>query len=513
MKIIVIGLDGASFELIDPWIEAGELPNFKKLKEMGVHGDLISCLPPVTAPNWKCYSTGKNPGKLGIFWWENIDRVNRHIGFPRDRTRASRELVDIIGEKGKVVSINMPTTYPPKKVNGVLVSGPPDTSEEGFYYPEEIRQKLDKLQYKTTPENTALFRSKSRAKQRQAVEEVKEITRARFDFTRQIIEEEKPIFVHLTLFYINVLHHFFWDDRFTREAWQLIDEKVGEFLNSFASEYTFFFMSDHGSNRITRVFNINTWLEKKGYLVTSAGKARLLNNLGINRDNLGRVLATLGSGKLKNLIKTAMSGRILSQIPTKEGIFERDKKTGVIDWQKSRVVASGQGPIYILPDGKNRDEIVEKLIRELESLKDEGIIRAIFRKEEIYSGSHLGEAPDLILDQGKGIHIKGDIGRKEIFEEPDIWRGENKRLGLFMAYGPDIKRGEPVKNVSILDLAPTILHLMDIPIPVEMDGRVVKEIFREGSGLAQRGVEYQQIDTEGERIKEKIRKLKGLGGL
>jgi len=79
MKLVVVGLDGASFELLDPWIEEGSLPNLRKIKDSGVYGDMESCLPPVTSPNWKCYSTGKNPGKLGIFWWENIDVKNKRV--------------------------------------------------------------------------------------------------------------------------------------------------------------------------------------------------------------------------------------------------------------------------------------------------------------------------------------------------------------------------------------------------------------------------------------------------
>ena len=99
MKTIVIGLDGASFDLIDPWLRAGKLPNLQRLMDNGVKGRLKSCLPPTTSPNWKCYSTGKNPGKLGIFWWENIDFANRHIYIPTNRAH-TRELWDCLSENG-----------------------------------------------------------------------------------------------------------------------------------------------------------------------------------------------------------------------------------------------------------------------------------------------------------------------------------------------------------------------------------------------------------------------------
>ena len=98
MKAIVIGLDGASFELIEPWMEEGVLPNIKKVIAEGVYGDMRSCLPPVTAPNWKCYSTEKNPGKLGIFWWENMSVPSKIHNIrlvkirPEERLAATLEL-------------------------------------------------------------------------------------------------------------------------------------------------------------------------------------------------------------------------------------------------------------------------------------------------------------------------------------------------------------------------------------------------------------------------------------
>ena len=512
-KIIVIGLDGASFELIEPWIEEGALPNIKRVREEGVYGDMRSCLPPVTAPNWKCYSTGKNPGELGIFWWENIDVKNKRVYYPQDRTKNNQELWDIIGKKGKVGVVNMPTTYPPKKVNGFLISGPPDSPEDKFFYPDtDIMQKtLEGFGYKIRPEKEELLKSAYKKDQREIVDEIKEIIRTKFNLAHKILREEKPIFLHLTIFYINVLHHFFWDAEYTKEAWKLIDEKIGEFLNDFEDEYTFFFMSDHGSNKITTVFNINTWLEKNGYLVTSTSKAKLLNSMGINTQNLAQIFNFLGSERLKKVIKSIVPNRILNTIPTEEGTFARERKTGVIDWRKSKAVASTQGPLYILAKGNEKEEIKRGLIKDLESMKDKGIISGIYTREEIYSGKYFEEAPDLILDQGKGIHIKGDIGREKILESPNanVWIGENKKIGLFMAYGPKIKSGKKINDISILDLAPTILHYFNIPIPRDMDGKVLKKIFEEGSNLAKRPVVYQS--DERDRVKKRVKELKDFG--
>ena len=72
-RTFVVGLDGASWRLLDPWIADGTLPNLADLRERGTWAERRSCLPPVTFPNWKCYSSGKDPGGFGVFWFERID--------------------------------------------------------------------------------------------------------------------------------------------------------------------------------------------------------------------------------------------------------------------------------------------------------------------------------------------------------------------------------------------------------------------------------------------------------
>ena len=109
------------------------------------------------------------------------------------------------------------------------------------------------------------------------------------------------------------------------------------------------------------------------------------------------------------------------------------------------------------------------------------------------------------------VHTPDNIGRKKVFDFPQRWRGENKKIGLFMACGAGIKQGVRVEGVSILDLAPTILHVAGVPVPQDMEGKVLTEIFREGSDLAGRDTEYQQAgktEEERERVREALKHLK-----
>ena len=501
MKVIVIGLDGAGFELVDPWIEEGRLPNIATIKQEGVWADMRSVLPPVTSPNWKCYSTGKNPGKIGIFWWENIDWRNKKVYYPAARKLENKELWDYIGEAGmKVGVIGMPTTYPPKKVNGFLVSGG-ETEDTNFTYPRELEKELNKQGWRNHPQ---IFFDVDREKWSQ---EIHEITDMSFKTANALADKYKPDFLQVTCFYINNLQHFLWDSPETRTAWEIIDEHIGEFMKQGCD---LILMSDHGSNKIEHVFNLNVWLQQEGYLRLKPNLASVLYRLGITQQKL---LALLSKLKMVGLAWKVVPKRLYTEIPNATGEVLKEAKTNKIDWRKSKALASGQGPIYLNPENGDNDRLKEEIKRKLEALVDPPtgarIVEKVYTREEIYHGKYLAEAPDLIVDQAKGVHIPGGIGQRGVFDSPQRWKAENKKFGLFMAYGRNIEKKGRIDNVSILDLAPTVLHLMDVPIPEDMDGRVLKEIFRENSEPAKRKVESMQVKMdEPESIKRKVKDLR-----
>lgn len=515
MKTIVIGLDGASFDLIDPWLRAGKLPNLQHLIEHGAKGTLESCLPPTSSPNWKCYSTGKNPGKLGIFWWRNIDFRNRRITIPSACIQ-SKEIWDYISEDGgKVGIINTPLTYPTKQVNGFMIAGGPDAPDGNYTYPRELESRLKReFKYKVQNKESGYkvhppVRSKWWQSE-EAVEEAIALMKVRFAVAKALAQEYELDFLHLTIFYINSLHHDLWDEEPVLQAWQVIDDNIGALRQEF-KESNFIIMSDHGSNEIHQVFYINTWLEEQGYLKTSGSLwlPRLLYRLGLNEERLFRVVQKL---RLNRVVTKIVPKKIRSNIPSAIGTVELEHKEDKVVWEKSKALASGQGPLYLAPgEAKLREEIMKKLKNLTNPLTGSKIARHVYRREEVYQGEFLSEAPDIIIDQYPHTHIRGSIGKKNIFEKPQRWRGENTTKGIFIASGPDFKEGMELSQVSILDLAPTILHQMGLPVPADMDGEVLSEIFKEGSEPALRAVKRRETEgTEIQKEKEKIRrKLKG----
>jgi len=205
-----------------------------------------------------------------------------------------------------------------------------------------------------------------------------------------------------------------------------------------------------------------------------------------------------------------------------------------IDWKETRAYSSSYGAISINlegrePQGKVQTDEYEKLrneiMRRLKGLVDvemsSNVVDRIWKREEVYWGPHVSSLPDIVIqfkDESKYesvISISEDILGDELFylpSNPPV-SSAHTRQGIFAAYGPDVKRAGRIGTAQIYDIAPTILHMFGIPIPRDTDGRVLKEIFNEGSELATREIIYQEVDADDEkwRIRERMRELKAFG--
>lgn len=497
VKTVVIGLDGAHFELIQSWVADGKLPNIAQAIENGVATDTESVLPPVTSPNWKAYATGKNPGKLGIFWWENVDVADRRVYYPSDRKNAHTEFWEILGNEDSIGVLGVPTTYPPKNVNGFLVAGAPDADGSGYAYPEQLENELKReYSYDVTKRNRLSVDREA------AIDEILELIDARFSVGKALAEEYDVSFLQITTFYLNSLHHFLWEDKATLRGWQIVDEHLTEFLND---ETNLILMSDHGSTEIDTVFHINTWLQKKGYLTLNTTASDYLHRVGLTKERLINLAYAL---RIPRLAEKLAPETLIQLLPSQEGELSRESKTTAVAWNQSTALASGQGPVYLNldRDSDRYETFRSNLIEGIENISGPNgnpVANRVLRGESVYDGKYMNEAPDIVVDQRNGVHITGSIGREEVFTDPtdDGWRAENKRTGLFVATGPDFATGS-IDNLSILDLAPMILHLHECAVPRDMDGCVPKSVFAEGTSPAERDVEFQ---SQTEKIRERRR--------
>lgn len=460
-ETIVLGLDGANWDLLKPWLDEGRLPNIAALREDGTYADMQSELPPVTCPNWRCYSTGKNPGKLGVYWWEKIDTEARTLSTPTSRSFRSADFWDYLNDDGKTVGVmNLPMTYPPFEIDGFMVAGGPGSEQEEYTHPPELGDRLDDQGYQLHPETPVTSKDDTAA-----AREMVTLIDQRLETFRRLIREEGPDVAHLTVFYINVLQHFFYREEPTPQAWEVIDEHVGA-IREEHPDATLFLMSDHGCKDVDTFLYANSWLEKEGYLVTHTDASDAISNLGINKKRISNIAHSLG---IHGLVTTLAPEWITSTIPEDEEGFKREQKLEKIDWDRSQAVASGQGLIYVID---NDTATAERLVADLESLTNSdgaSVASVVLTSDEAYEGPYVSEAPDVIFDQRPGVHTSGAIGSNPVFADIGRWEAENVRTGLFLADGSDVK-ADLRRTISITDIAPTVLHSVDCPVPTDMDG-------------------------------------------
>ncbi len=472
---IILGLDGANWDLLEPWIDEGELPHIESLRETGTWEDMESCLPPVTCPNWRCYSTGKNPGKHGVYWWEKIDTEARTLSTPTSRSFNSANYWDYLGREGISTGVvNLPMTYPPLPIeDGYLVAGGPGSEQDEYTTPPSLAEELDDRGYRLHPDVPVTAKS-----DREAARDVIRLIDERLETFRHLLDTTDVDVAHCTVFYINVLQHFFWRGGPTAEAWRVIDDHIGAIREDFP-DATLYLMSDHGCAEIDTMFYANSWLEAEGFLQTTGGATSVFERFGINKQQVAKLADRIGT---RELIASLAPERLKRAVPEDEEGAKRDQKLDRIDWENSVAVASGQGLIYVLDD---REETVEELIDRLSALESSltgtPIAKNVYRREDAYEGPYVSEAPAIVFDQTPGIHTSGAIGDNPIFEDVSHWSAENVRTGLFLADGPAVT-GEVEEQISITDVAPTIMAEHGVPVPTDVDGEPLELFDRDHPG-------------------------------
>ncbi|MCK4226441.1 alkaline phosphatase family protein, partial [candidate division WOR-3 bacterium] len=554
-KILIIGLDGASPDLIERWMD--DLPNLKKIKENGVFGSLNSTIPPFSCPAWNCFMTGKNPGKIGIFDFQvglgQFD-VSSYPAIVNLTYQDSLSFWDIISDVGlKVGIINVPLTYPPTELNGFMVSGfltPPDATD--YTYPEELRDEI----YRFIPnyEPTEFVEMTAPELMRRREEGFLDANSLCIENTSRISDyllRNKRWDVFVTVFTpLDRLQHYFWHHmdenhpkydesqaqkyrNVIKDFYQKLDGIIGELEGKLDEETNIIIMSDHGFGPAYGYFHINNFLRESGFLsVEKPGRIKVLSNYILKGSkHLLRFIAKLGILELP-FIKGAILGekswiRKLTPKNIKlEHPYMRSRSFLDIDWKNTKAYAFGNNKIFINLKGRESKGIIEegdeyeKIVRELKNalygvrspLTGKPLFAKIYEKKEIYKGKHTKEAPDLVV-MGKEISFKMGTGKGEVFEIPGLQSGDHRQEGLIMMKGPDIKGGKRI-SADILDIAPTVLYMEGIAIPSDIDGRVLKEVLNIDYEIEYQEPISREKDVHKYSEEENIelqKRLKGLG--
>jgi len=282
-------------------------------------------------------------------------------------------------------------------------------------------------------------------------------------------------------------------------------------------------VSDHGFGPRHGTFAINRWLEKNGFLkFRDKIEQRRLDVTLLRIRNFLLAHLSLSSIRLvAKVLPTVVTRQLANLKAEKDDMLVLCRS---IDWSQTKAYGLGQeGMIYInlkggelwgiVEPGREYEEVRDEIITRLRGTTDPETGKAVdirvFKKEEVYHGQYFNSAPDILYRIAKYPQA-ASIGDNAEWRQ-SARSGWHTPEGIFFAWGPDIKRsGQQLPGLKIYDIAPTILHLFGLPVPRDMDGRVLTEIFKEDSEPGQREVVYQDVDHEAERIKRKVKELKRL---
>ena len=542
MKVLVIGIDGATWDIIDPLINFGKLENLGRLISRGVHGKLESSIPPVTGPAWVSFATGKNPGKHGCYDFVLPQNHINELKAISSLDIQGKTIYEILNSSSKKsIIINLPVSDPPQTSDFFLSSFL--VTNSNYVHPPNLKDKMPILrEYRLFPN----MKLKADEKIREYIDDIREVERIRFECAKSLLKRDWDFF--FVLFSgTDWLQHVAYRDiyNWTRNSTSIseephflklykeIDSYVGWFMNNLPNNAILLLMSDHGFKSYSGIFYVNEWLRRKGYLNTSATRSTKtiphkleeeFENAKRNKRNI-----SIPSPIITSFVR--IFGRVLS-LP-KLYLFLRKylhieiSINKSLDSENSKVYmpTSECGGLYInsrrrFESGnvENYDKIRDTLVEELCSLLDYSsspIFKQVLKKEEVYKGDNVQYAPDIILIPNN-YTLSPDLIPLVMQSGHSRYTNNHDINGIFLAYGQKIKRDHEIKSAKIYDIAPTILHIFGLPIPNDMDGRVLTEIFEPDSELAKRKPKYvdpsyYEKKDEKEKIKEEIGKLKKLG--
>lgn len=490
-KLLVVGLDGATFDLMRSWMQAGALPTFRSLMESGASGILMSTIPPLTPPAWISSVTGVNPGKHGVF-----DFITDKQGYHPRPVRSSDWRVEPIwlrlGREGFRVGVfNFPATYPPFELNGFMVSGLlTPTNATDYAHPAAL---VGQIKHAVLDENNLAY-----GNYRAFLKDLRRVTEMQTAAARSLAEQFNVQFLQVIYDGVDRLQHYFWssvnepvtESETILQHYQSLDHAIATLLSSFPPPRYVVIYSDHGFGPLHRRIHVENILADLGLLKWQDAAAPALPwwRKTFSKQRAESLAYRLGFGSLLKRWLPPSWKDALPQEPIQPYRY--------VDWsgtkayfasmpaQSIRINRRGREPEGIVESGEYesvRQRIIEGLMKLTDPLTAQPVIDRVYRREEIYHGPCVDQADDLIVCARPGYYLVGERGGQSISEpdrNPPGWSGTHRAEGILMLNGPGIRAGAQLEPSRIEDIAPTLLYLMGVAVPDYMDGRILTGAFQ-----------------------------------
>ena len=527
-KLLLIGWDGATFSILDPLIEDGVMPTLKALMSCGTRAELTSVIPPLTPPAWTSLMTGRSPGNHGIFDFLRFDLSSGKQQLRvLDASDVGCETIwSMFARYGlRTTVLNFPMTFPARDIAGNVVPGwVPWRHLRLACQPRTLYDRLTAEVPGFNPRQLAMDMAlEERALEGCHREEEYEsliqlhIRRERqwFAVARYLMREDPADVTAILFDGVDKLQHFCWRflDRQMIAAsrsepaarvrdWCLryfreLDRLLSALVAGAGKDVSVFIASDHGFGSTVEVFYLNEWLHQRGYLAwAEAAKIEQKHP------------ETLGLGTMARRVYQVDWDNTTAYCPTpsSNGIFI------------SPPTAGGKG-VTAAAYASFRRELMEALLQFRDGADGEPVVRRVWTREEAFRGAFMAGAPDLTLslrDGGLVSILPSDVLLKRRSEPA----GAHRPNGILVAAGPAVQRRNSIQTLSILDVAPTLLYAMGLPVPQDLEGQVAEALFDPdycrshpvAFGAPTRGSSARPLPAVDARMEmEVMRRLRALG--
>ncbi|MCB0255622.1 MAG: alkaline phosphatase family protein [Anaerolineae bacterium] len=481
-KTVLVGLDGATFTLLDPFMEQGVMPFLKSFAERGVRAELRSVVPPLTPPAWTTVLTGRSPGHHGIFDFFQADGP----GSTAIRLATSGDIqVDHIAEMAnrsglRASVINFPVHFPPLSIDGLVIAGwMPWRQLRLGCHPPDLYDRLKQLP-DFNPRELAMDMALE-ARATEGCDEAEYIEWVGLHIRREerwlevlnyLFDNDPSELTAVLLDGPDKVQHLCWrfldpalwpadptpEEIRIREAsigyYRRLDDILAALVEKAGPDTTVVMVSDHGFGASTEVFHVNSWLEQAGYLVWSEDVTAQLSEGD-----------TLGMGHLSRHSRWLDWDRTTAYVstPTSNGIhIVRAEQHG------GRGVAEADYDRF-------RAELVEALLSYVDERDGKPVVKAVATREEAFDGSAGALAPDLTLTLRDGGLVSILPANEIVIPRPQPV-GTHRPLGVLLAAGPGIRQDTAIDELSLLDVTPILLYSLGVSLPDDLEGRVPAEM-------------------------------------
>ena len=505
-KLLIIGLDGGTLDLIKPWAKAGLLPTLARLINEGVSARLRSTIPVISPAAWTTMITGKNPGKHGIYDFIRRRPDSYHLQYVQPNLPRMGTIFNRLSQAGRRVGVmGVPSTYPPEPVNGFMIAGPWAPQNERCVYPTDMFPYLMERGYEIN--NTVAYTPETAQEFAQYLAQTTEV---RASVALELWQRE-PWDLFMVVFRdTDTVAHMYWQDtdptypshdpaRVARlgnvilDHYRQLDRCIGSMLETIDDQTWVMVVSDHGAGPLYAEASINKWLLDEGLLTLKKQGdwqdryRQMMRRLGMTRSG---IIARLG-WPLANRLKRLLPDWAEQLFP-----WPHAQLIEQVDWTKTKAYSfgsigqihinlRGREPQGIVAPGAEYEAVVSDIIERLERLTDPRTGRRVkvevWRRESLYHGPYAEQGPDLniILDDMSCItHITLDAVREDVIGPPaDYETGTHRLYGMLILWGPGVRPGVTLDPLNMVDVAPMAMYVMGEAVPQDMDGRVLTTAF------------------------------------